>query len=94
MNLGSNVVKTNQISSHLRNQLVELPVAGSLDVEPVLANVEHGVVVHEEGDVSVLHGAVGSQNGVVRLHYGGRGLDKEIKIIIAKQDKLFKALSF
>ena len=82
------------ISSHLRNQLVELPVAGSLDVKPVLANVEHGVVVHEEGDVSVLHGAVGGQHGVVRLHHGGRGLDKEIKIIIAKQDKLFKALSF
>ena len=77
MNLGSDVVKTNQInlSSHLRNQLVELSVAGSLNVKPVLANVKDGVVVHEEGDVSVLHGAVGGQHGVVRLHHGGRGLE-------------------
>ena len=65
------VVKTNQINSpnHLSNQLVELPVAGPLHVEPVLADVEHGVIVHQEGDISVLHGGVGGQDGVVRLHH-------------------------
>ena len=57
------------ILDHLGDQLVELAVAGSLHIEPVLADVEHGVVVHEEGDVSVLHGAVGGQHRVVGLHH-------------------------
>ena len=67
-------INSNQPPSHLSNQLVELPVAGPLHLEPVLADVEHCVVVHEEGDVGVLHGGVGGQHGVVGLHHRGRGL--------------------
>ena len=61
--------KSNQFLNHLSNQLVEFPVAGPLHVEPVLTDVEHSVIIHQEGDISVLHGGVGGQDRVVGLHH-------------------------
>ena len=50
-------------------ELVELCVAGPLDVQLVLADVEDRLVVDQEGDVAVVHGRVGCQDSVVRLHH-------------------------
>ena len=58
---------------HLGDQLVELLVTGALHVQLVLADVEESVVVHQEGDVGVLHGREGGEDGVVGLHHGGGG---------------------
>ena len=50
-------------------ELVELCVAGPLDVQLVLADVEDRLVVDQEGDVAVVHGRVGCKDSVVRLHH-------------------------
>ena len=62
----------------LGNQAVQVGVRRTLDVEVAAADVIDGLIVEDERDVGVLQGAVGRQNGVVRLDDGGRDLRRRI----------------
>lgn len=57
---------------NLRNQAVEMLVAGAGNVQVSAADIVHGLVVDEERAVRVLDRAVGGQDGVVGLNDGGR----------------------
>lgn len=54
----------------LRDQAVEVLVGRPGDVEVAPADVVDGLVVHQEGTVRVLDGAVGRENSVVGLNDG------------------------
>ena len=69
----------------LRNQLVEVRVAGSLHVQVALTQVEDGLVVDHEVAVGVLQSRVRRQDGVVRLHNSCRHL--VIKTITLQPNK-------
>ena len=56
---------------------VEIGVAGPVDVQVALTNVEDCLIVHHEGAVGVFQRGVGGQDGVVGLHHGRRHLVKE-----------------
>lgn len=51
----------------LRNQAVEVLIARPGNVQIPAANVEHGLVINQEGAVRVLDGAVGGKDSVVWL---------------------------
>jgi hypothetical protein len=55
----------------LSNQAVEMLVRGAGDVKVSPADVVDGLVVDKESTIGVLDGAVGGENGVVRLDDGG-----------------------
>lgn len=55
-------------ADNLGNQAVQVFIARARDIEVASANVINSLIVHQEGAVRVLNGAVGRQNGVVRLH--------------------------
>lgn len=56
----------------LGNQAVEMLVARSGNVQVLAADIEHSLVVNQEGAVRVLDGAVGGKDSVVGLNNGGR----------------------
>ena len=56
----------------LGNQAVQVLVAGTGNVQVTTANVVDSFVVDQESTVGVLNGAVGGENGVIRLDDGGR----------------------
>ena len=56
----------------LSNQTVQMLIVGTRDVQATTADIVDCFVVDEESAVRVLNGAVGGENGVVRLHNGGR----------------------
>ena len=53
----------------LSDEPVEVGVGRALYPEVVLAEIVNGLIVHQEGHVSVLQCGVGEQDGVVGLHY-------------------------
>ena len=57
---------------YLRDEPVEVSVGGTLHTEVVLAEIVDGLVVHQEGHISVLQCCVGEEDRVVGLH-DGRG---------------------
>jgi hypothetical protein len=56
----------------LGNQAVQVGVARALDVEVTLADVIGGLVVEDNGNISVLQKGVGGEDRVVGLNDGGR----------------------
>jgi hypothetical protein len=56
----------------LSSDSVEVLVAGTLEIEALLANVVKGFVIEKESNVSVLQECVCGENGVVGFNYGGR----------------------
>ena len=61
----------------LCNEPVEVGVGRALYPEVVLAEIVNGLIVHQEGHVSVLQCGVGEQDGVVGLDYCGGDLTSE-----------------
>ena len=55
----------------LGDQAVQVLVARTRNIEVSSANVIHSLVVDKEGNVTVFEGAVGSEDGVVRLNDSG-----------------------
>lgn len=56
----------------LCDEAVQVVIAGAGDIQVATADVVDSLVVHQEGAVGVLDGAVGRQDSVVGLHHGGR----------------------
>jgi hypothetical protein len=56
----------------LGDQAVQVLIAGTGNVQVTTANIVDSFVVDQESAVGVLNGAVGGENGVVRLDNGGR----------------------
>ena len=54
----------------LSNQTVEVGVGWSIYFKIVSGDVVDGLIVHQEGAVTVLQGGLGVEDGVVRLHDG------------------------
>ncbi len=69
---------------HLRNESVEIGVAGTFDVQVAAADIIDGFVVDHEGAVGVFEGGVGGEDGVVGLDDGRRdlrgGVDAELEL--------------
>ena len=59
---------------NLTDQPVQIRVCRPFNVEVAPTNVVNRFVVDHEGTVGMLQRSVGSQDGVVRLHNGGRHL--------------------
>jgi len=68
----------------LRDEAVEVGVGGALNVQRTVADLVNGLIVQQEGAISVLQERVGRQDGVVRLNNGGgdlgRGVDAEVQL--------------
>jgi len=68
----------------LGNQSVEVSISGLLNVQRSLADVVDGLIVQQEGNISVLQEGVGGQHRVVWLNNRGghlrRGIDAEIQL--------------
>lgn len=58
----------------LRNEAVQVLVVWSRNVQIATADIINGLIVNQEGTVSMLDGAVGGENGVVWLDNGGGDL--------------------
>lgn len=68
----------------LGNQAVQVVKAGARNLQVAATDVVNGLIVHQESTVRVLDGAVGGQDGVVRLHNGSghtrRRVDRELEL--------------
>jgi hypothetical protein len=73
-------------ADNLGNQAVQVLVAGTRDVQVATANVIDSFVVHQEGAVGVLNGAVGGKDGIVWLddcgRHTGRWVDGELELAL------------
>ena len=67
-------LKLNKVPYLNGNSLVDIGVGGTLDVESCPAETVHGLVVHEEDNVHVLHRCVREEYRVIGLHYCCRHL--------------------
>ena len=63
---------------NLSDESVEVGVGGSLDVEVAAADIVDGLVVEDDGDISVLEEGVGGEHGVVGLNDGGGHLGRGV----------------
>ena len=76
--------RSGQGGNNLSDESVEVGVGGSLDVEVAAADIVDGLVVEDDGDISVLEEGVGGEHGVVGLNDGGgdlgRGVDGEAEL--------------
>lgn len=59
-------------TNNLRDQAVEMLITRTRNIQVPAADVVHSLVIHQEGTVRVLNGAVGGQNGIVRFNDGSR----------------------
>jgi hypothetical protein len=71
-------------ADNLGNKAVQVVEAGTGNIQVATADIVHGLIVNQESTVGVLDGAVGGQNGVVRLDDGsgnaGRRVDAELQL--------------
>ena len=71
-------------ANDLGNQTVQVLKAGTRDVQVATADVVDSLVVHQEGAIGVLNGAVGGQNGVIGLDHSSRHtrsrVDRELEL--------------
>lgn len=71
-------------ADYLRNQTVQVFVAGAGNVQVATADVVNSFVVNQKGAVRVLNRAVGGQDGIVGFNNGSRhaggGVDGELQL--------------
>jgi hypothetical protein len=63
-----------QRGDNLSDESVQVSVSGSFDIQLSSADVVHGFVVEDDGNISVFQQRVSGQDGVVRFNHGGGDL--------------------
>jgi hypothetical protein len=73
-------------ADNLSNQTVEVLIVGTRNVQAATADIIDSLVVDEERAVGVLNGAVGREDGVVRLNdrggHAGSGIHGELELAL------------
>ena len=62
----------------LRDKTVEVGVGGALNIQSTVADLVDGLVIEQEGAISVLQEGVGREDGVVGLNDGSRNLGRRV----------------